>query len=161
MSSGANTVESIEGPTSKDDLELKRVLSSTKKKEGLKYNQIGQADQTIDDADEDDMAVSLDVDVEDLGARTDEEKKSGGGPQPDEDAVDDDTDEYDDDIDAELDDLEQSVRGDDDEEEMDDDELTDEDDGKGQPDFGPYDLSSKKRAGGTEPAVGLGAHKSL
>ena len=44
------------------ELELKKVTSTTKKQAGRQYNQIGQADQTIDDADEDELAVSMEAD---------------------------------------------------------------------------------------------------
>ena len=129
------------------ELELKKVTSTTKKQAGRQYNQIGQADQTIDDADEDELAVSMEADdprlEEEIG--TDQtETRTGGSHEPvpaDDDDNDEEEGEYDDDIDAELDNLEQSVRGDD------EDDDTDEDDGRGQPDYAPYDHSLKKKAG--------------
>lgn len=76
---------------------------------------------------DEELAVSVEIGIEDLGT---EEAKASGSQKTNED--DDDDDDYYPDIDAELDELEKSVRGD-------DDEDTDEDDGKGLPDFAPYD----------------------
>ena len=142
---GANTAESSDGQH-KNDLELKRANSSTKKQGGKNYNQVSSADQTIDDADEDDVG--------DIGAVPVEEDITVGG-EPEKGEDDDDYGDYDDDIDAELDNLEQSVKGDD------EDDDTDEDDGKGQPDFAPYDHSLKKKVGAGQRTEGLGVHPSM